>query len=63
MSIDADVAALPATTHSKEKEGGVRGNLTQAGEGQGREGMGGAVLALGQVPCIPQTGRIQLHST
>lgn len=32
----------------------------------GREGMGGeggVVLALGQVPCIPQTGRIQLHFT
>lgn len=71
---DTDAAAKHTTCHhprkgketEKEKEGGLRGNLTQVGEGEGREGMGGeggAELALGQVPCIPQTDRIQLHST
>lgn len=66
-SADTNGAAKHTTCHHSSKGGGKgwrqEGNPTHVGVRIVVGGEGGAVLAFGQVPCTPQVGRIQLHST
>lgn len=66
-SADTNWATKHITCHHSSKGGGKgwrqEGNPTHVGVRIAVGGEGGAVLAFGQVPCTPQVGRIQLHST